>query len=85
MALKNNFKIDSITSGWPLRFYYIADSDRFQVYLGGRNPQTGEFDPEYEYLDEIDVSLDTRAEGRQLADQFELSGERPEEMEFVRT
>lgn len=82
MTLSNNFKIDSNSSGYPLRFVYLAYSGRFQAYLGRDDPITGQFDPEWKYLDEINDWLSTRKEGQTLAYMFETSGETPDDMEF---
>jgi len=81
--LKRNFKIDSTATGWPLRFVYLAQSGRLQVYLGGRDA-AGQFQPERTYLDEVGVRLHTQAEGKALADKFMLSAEVPDHMEFPR-
>lgn len=82
MSLQRNYIYDSRTSGFPLRFVYLASSGRLQAYLGRTSPQTGQFDPESEYLDEKAVHVETRAEARQLAQKFETSGTTPDKMEF---
>lgn len=83
MNLTRNFKIDSTASGWSMRFLYLAESGRFQVYLGGRDRYTDQFDPEHTYLDETKVWLNTKKEGQKLANQFMLSGETPDDMAFT--
>ena len=46
--------------GWT--FHYLAGSARLQVYIPNRNAQTGEVDPFYEHIDEVEIRADTRAE-----------------------